>query len=93
MASTTSVFPLVTLLLQHSKVVHAAGYATGAGRFFGGEEESKSMQPVLERVPLPPCCIYTSLKCKRVFGRWTKAVLISLLSYPWADFYSHSPLG
>jgi hypothetical protein len=35
MASTTSVSPLVTLLLQHSKVVHVAGYAVAAGRFLG----------------------------------------------------------
>jgi hypothetical protein len=27
-----------------------------------------------------------------VFGRWTKDVLILLLGYPWASFYSHSPL-
>jgi len=35
MASATSVFPLVTLFLQHSKVVHAAGCAAVAGRFLG----------------------------------------------------------
>jgi hypothetical protein len=34
MALATSVFPLVTLLLQHSKVVHSAGYAAVAGKFF-----------------------------------------------------------
>jgi hypothetical protein len=39
----TSVFSLVTLLLQHSKVVHAN---------FLGEEEGKSMKLVLEKVPL-----------------------------------------
>jgi len=31
--------------------VHAAGYVAVVGRF-SGEEEGKSMQPVLERVPL-----------------------------------------
>jgi len=30
---------------------------------------------------------------KEVFGCWIKAVFIPLLSYPWAGFYSHSPLG
>jgi hypothetical protein len=77
---------LVTLLLQHSKVVHAN---------FLGEEEGKSMKLVLEKsasfslsaafIPL--------LNAKEVFGCWIKAVFIPLLSYPWAGFYSHSPLG
>jgi Na+-driven multidrug efflux pump len=35
MASTTSVFPLVTLLLQHSNEVHTTGYAAVVGRFLG----------------------------------------------------------
>jgi hypothetical protein len=35
MASTTFVFPLVTLLLQHLKVVYAAGYAAVADRILG----------------------------------------------------------
>jgi hypothetical protein len=33
------------------------------------------------------------LNAKEVFGCWIKAVFIPLLSYPWAGFYSHSPLG
>jgi hypothetical protein len=35
MASATSVFSLLTLLLQHSKVVHASWYAAIAGNFMG----------------------------------------------------------
>jgi hypothetical protein len=48
---------------------------------FGKREGDKSMQLVWGRVSLSlsPCCIYTSLKCKKgVFGRWTKVVLIPL---------------
>jgi len=90
MASTTSVFPLVTLLLQYFKVVHAAV----VGRFFrrGRRQEhaarfgkSASFFLLAAFIPL--------LNAKRVFGRWTKDVLIFLLGYPWAGFYSHSPLG
>ena len=55
---------------------------------FWGDKKGKSMQPVLERVPLfSPCCIYTPLQCKGVFGRWTKVFLIPLwLSLGWFLF-------
>jgi hypothetical protein len=40
-----------------------------------------------------PAAFIPLLNAKGVFGCWIKAVLIPLFGYPWAGFYSHSPLG
>jgi len=63
-------------------------------KLYGVRKKARARSLLWKECPfLSPCYIYTPLKYKRVLGRWTKAVLILPLGYPWAGFYSHSPLG
>jgi len=63
-------------------------------QIFGERKKTRACSPFWKKcLFLSPCCVYTLPKCKGVFGCWTKAVLIPLLGYPCAGFYSHSRLG
>jgi hypothetical protein len=52
-------------------------------QIFGERKKARACNPFWKECPfLSHCCIYTPFKCKGVFGRWTKVVLIPLLGYP-----------
>jgi hypothetical protein len=83
MASTTFVFPLVTLLLQHLKVVYAAGYAAVADKILGrGRRQEHAARFGKSALFSLLAAFIPLLNAKGVFGCWTKAVLIPLLGYP-----------
>jgi len=66
MASATSVFPLVTLLLEHSKMVHAAGHATVSGRFLKRRRRQEHAACFGKSAPLSlPAAFIPLLNAKR----------------------------
>jgi hypothetical protein len=83
------------LSLGHpSSLAFKSGACTYCRQIFGERKKARACNLFWKKFPfLSPCCFYTPFKYKGVFGCWTKGVLIPFLGYPWASFYSHSPLG
>jgi hypothetical protein len=94
MASTTSVFPLVTLLLQHSKVVHVVGFATVAGIFFRRGRKQEHAAYFGKSAPFSLLAAFIPfLNAKGCLDVGLRLTLSLFWGYTWAGFYSHSPLG